>query len=57
VRHARKHLGWSLDAMAETAGGALAPALKAAAMTAPTPEAALAAFDHALAELQWRAAA
>ena len=57
VRHARKHLGWSLDAAAETAGRALPPAAKAAAMTAPTAETAIAAFDRALAELQWRAAA
>ena len=57
VRHARKHLGWSLDAIAATAGQALAPASKAATMTAPTPETAIEAFDRALAELQWRAAA
>lgn len=57
VRHARKHLGWSLDAAAATAGRAVPPAAKAAAMTAPTAETALAAFDRALAELQWRAAA
>ena len=57
VRHARKHLGWSLDAIAETVGVTLSPASKAAAMTAPTPEAAVAAFDRAIDELQWRAAA
>lgn len=57
VRHARKHLGWSLEAAAATAGSALSSAAKAAAMTAPTAETALAAFDEALAELQWRAAA
>lgn len=57
VRHARKHLGWYLDAAAETAGRPLAPAAKAEAMTAPTPEAALAAFGRALDELQWKAAA
>lgn len=57
VRHARKHLGWYLDAAAQTAGRALSPAAKAAAMTAPTAEAALAAFDTALDALQWDQAA
>lgn len=57
VRHARKHLGWSLDAMAASADRALAPAAKAAAMTAPTAAEAVAAFDRAVEDLQWRAAA
>jgi tRNA-dihydrouridine synthase B len=57
VRHARKHLGWYLDAAAESAGRALYPASKSAVLTAPTAETALAAFDRALCDLQWRAAA
>ncbi|GLK78317.1 tRNA dihydrouridine synthase DusB [Methylopila turkensis] len=57
VRHARKHLGWSLDAAAETAGAPAPAAAKAATLTAPTAEAALAALDRAYDELAWRAAA
>ncbi len=57
VRHARKHLGWYLEAAAETAGRQADPAAKAAALTARTAEEALDAFDRALNDLQWRAAA
>ncbi|WP_040577250.1 tRNA dihydrouridine synthase DusB [Methylopila sp. M107] len=56
VRHARKHLGWYLDAAAETSGRPLALEMKSAAMTARTPEDALAAFDRAVNDLEWRAA-
>lgn len=57
VRHARKHLGWYLDAAAATAGRAVPLADRAAALTAPTAETALAAFDRALFDLEWSAAA
>lgn len=57
VRHARKHLGWTLDAMAASVGRAVPAAEKSAAMTSPTPEAAIAAFDCAVDRLQWRVAA
>lgn len=57
VRHARKHLGWYLDAASETVGQPLPAAARSAALTAATAEAALAAFDRALDDLQWRAAA
>lgn len=57
VRHARKHLGWYLDAAAETTGRQLDPAAKSAPLTARTAEEALDAFDRALNDLQWRAAA
>jgi tRNA-dihydrouridine synthase B len=57
VRHARKHLGWYLDAAAATVGRPVPAAAKGAAMTAPTAETALAAFDRALSDLEWRAAA
>ncbi|WP_271167705.1 tRNA dihydrouridine synthase DusB [Hansschlegelia plantiphila] len=57
VRHARKHLGWCLDAAAESVGLIVPAALKAAAMTAPTAETALEAFDQAFDALAWREAA
>ncbi|MET0313180.1 MAG: tRNA dihydrouridine synthase DusB [Hansschlegelia sp.] len=57
VRHARKHLGWYIDAAANTAGGETPRDLKAEAMTAPTAEAALSALDRAYSTLAWRAAA
>ena len=57
VRHARKHLGWYLDAAAQSIGRTVPPAAKAAALTAGAPEAAIAAFDRALADLEWELAA
>lgn len=57
VRHARKHLGWYLDAAFETADRPMDAAAKSAAMTAPTAEEALSAFNRAIDDLQWRAAA
>lgn len=57
VRHARKHLGWYIDAAAETVGEDAPRDLKADAMTATTPEAALSALDRAYSTLAWRAAA
>ena len=57
VRHARKHLGWYLDAAAATAGRPLAAAARSATLTAPTAEAAIAAFDRAICDLAWKAAA
>lgn len=57
VRHARKHLGWYVDAAAESMGRPLPREAKAAAMTAPTAEAAIDALDRAYDALDWRAAA
>ncbi|HVI28567.1 tRNA dihydrouridine synthase DusB [Hansschlegelia sp.] len=57
TRHARKHLGWYLDAAAQSVGRVVPPAAKAAALTAGAPEAAIAAFDRALADLEWELAA
>ena len=57
VRHARKHPGWYLDAAAASAGTPVPAALKAAAQSAPTAEAARSAFVAAYDELGWRAAA
>jgi nifR3 family TIM-barrel protein len=57
VRHARKHLAWYLDAAAESVGLSAPPARKAALVTAPTAEAALAALADALSDLAWEEAA
>ena len=57
TRHARKHLGWYLDAAAQSVGRMVPAAAKAAALTAGAPEAAIAAFDRALADLEWELAA
>lgn len=57
VRHARKHLGWYLDVASATAGRPLAASARSAALTAPTAEAAVAAFDRAIFDLAWKAAA
>lgn len=57
VRHARKHLGWYLDAAAESAGRPAPQAAKTACLTAPTPESALAALTRAYDDLAWRTAA
>ncbi|MDR6285806.1 nifR3 family TIM-barrel protein [Methylopila jiangsuensis] len=57
VRHARKHLGWYLDAAAETVGAPAPQEAKAAVLTAPDATRARAALDRAYDELAWRAAA
>lgn len=57
IRHARKHLGWYIEAAAQSVGSAVPMEAKAAAQTAPTPEAACAALDRAYDELDWRRAA
>jgi tRNA-dihydrouridine synthase len=51
VRHARKHLGWYLDAAAEEAGRGVPPALRMAVLTADSAAAARAALDDAYASL------
>lgn len=59
VRHARKHLGWALDAAVESAGArpeAIAR-FRAAVLTADEPKAVMAALRDAFDALQWRAAA
>ena len=57
VRHARKHLGWYLDAAAASVGRTIAPDARAAALTAGAPEAAIAAFERAFDDLEWELAA
>lgn len=57
VRHARKHLGWYVDAAAESVGRPVPETAKIAALTASTAEAARLALDRAYDELAWRAAA
>jgi tRNA-dihydrouridine synthase B len=57
VRHARKHLGWYLDAASDHAGAAVAPELRARAMTARLPAEARTALAAAYDDLGWRAAA
>jgi nifR3 family TIM-barrel protein len=57
VRHARKHLGWYLDAAASSVGAAPSLAAKAAVQTAHTAESALAALARAYDDLGWRHAA
>jgi tRNA-dihydrouridine synthase B len=57
VRHARKHLGWYMDAAVETTGIGIDASLRTTVMTATsageTAKALRTAFDH----LQWDAAA
>jgi nifR3 family TIM-barrel protein len=52
VRHARKHLGWYLDAAAETAGQGVPPALRTPVMTADNAAAARAALAAAYDSLE-----
>jgi nifR3 family TIM-barrel protein len=52
VRHARKHLGWYLDAAAADAGVALDPVRRTAVLTAESAAAARAALDQAYASLE-----
>ena len=58
-RHARKHLGWALDAAAATAGApiALLKDHRARVLTAEEPQAALARLAEAYDDFAWRAAA
>jgi len=58
-RHARKHLGWALDAAAQTAGAsaALLKQQRARVLTAETPRAARALLAEAYDAFAWRAAA
>lgn len=57
VRHARKHLGWYLDAAEEEAGCKLDTERRVAVITAQTAEEAMSAFADAYEDLGWRAAA
>jgi tRNA-dihydrouridine synthase B len=57
VRHARKHLGWYVDAAADAAGRLVPAAERSAVLTAPTAELALAALDRAYQALDWELAA
>jgi nifR3 family TIM-barrel protein len=57
LRHARKHLGWYLDAAAATAGVPVDAERRAATLVATTPEAARAALADAYDSIAWRAAA
>jgi tRNA-dihydrouridine synthase B len=57
IRHARKHLGWYLEAAAETTGGTLASPLRHAVMTAASAKEAIHALNAAYATLNWKAAA
>ncbi len=59
VRHARKHLGWALDAAAETSGApdALLKEWRERVLPAENPRAVRSGLADAFAALAWRAAA
>ena len=59
VRHARKHLGWALDAAAETAGvsGEQLKAARAHVLTSDDPAEVRRRLGAAYAAFGWRAAA
>jgi tRNA-dihydrouridine synthase B len=57
VRHARKHLGWYLEAAERSSGAEVPPDLRLRALTAGTPEDAQMALAAAYDSLAWRAAA
>lgn len=57
IRHARKHIGWYLDAAEETAGCSLAPDVRLAILTSSSPREVLTLFGDAYERLAWKAAA
>jgi nifR3 family TIM-barrel protein len=57
LRHARKHLGWYLDEAARSTGCEADPELKAAVLTAATPEEAQMKLAAAYDNLAWKIAA
>lgn len=57
LRHARKHLGWYLDAAARSAGGEIDAKARAAVLTATTPEDAQMKLAAAYDRLAWKIAA
>jgi tRNA-dihydrouridine synthase len=59
IKHARKHLGWALDAAAETSGAddALLKEWRSRVLTTEEPRAVKGGLADAFSALAWRAAA